>query len=137
MNIEGQPIAENAETTLAPASTPVASPSRICPECSGVFTIPSKGPGGHKRFCASLCRQAWANREKAEGAVLATYVKIWRQNRGSGPLGKLAFARLCEAADVLNENDTKAKRHRLNANGPLEPFIRDVLAEPYLDRRRR
>ena len=123
--------AEVAPTAPPPDRT---APTRVCPNCSSSFDVPIKGPGGHKRFCGEKCRTTWRNREKAEGAVIVTLAKIWRQNRGSGHLGKLAFARLTETLDVLNAKDSEEGRIRLNAEGPLKPYIRDVLAEPYIDR---
>lgn len=128
--------------TIAEAApiAPVASrapATRVCPNCSATFDLPLRGPGGHKRFCSEKCRTTWRNREKAEGAVIVTLAKIWRQNRGSGELGKLAFARLTETLDVLNAKDSEEGRIRLNAEGPLKPYIRDLLAEPYIDRKAR
>ncbi len=66
-----------------------------------------------------------------------TIAKIWRQSRGTGEKGKLAFARLTEALDVMNARDGEAGRHRLNPTGPLGRYIDSVLADPYIDRVRR
>jgi hypothetical protein len=110
---------------------------RICPNCGDGFSVPSQGPGGHKRFCGSACRNDWGNREKAHGSVIVTLAKVWRKNRGSGEIGKAAFARLTEALDILLSDDDAAGRPKLLAGGPVEPFLRAIVEERYLDRRRR
>lgn len=129
---------ENAPDNATPGAEAVAANERICPQCSDRFALPpANAPGGHKRFCSDACRMAWGARAKREGAVIVTIAKIWRQNRGGGELGKLAFARLCESLDLLNAGDTEAGRKRLSADGPLAPYIKAVLAEPLIDRVRR
>lgn len=135
MPLDPPAIAETDETTPAPAP---AAGERVCPNCSETFLVPLKGPGGHKRYCSDTCRNAWGNREKALGAVIVTVARIWAQNRKSGEVGNKAFARLREALDLMNETDaTEGKRLRLKAGGPLDRYINEVLAEPYLDRKRR
>jgi hypothetical protein len=136
MMLDPPTIADTPVQASEPIPAAATPRSRICPECSQPFERPAKGPGGHKRFCSAKCRTDWGNREKAEGSTIITLAKIWRLNRGAGEVGKLAFARLTEALDVLNDSDGRAGRHKLNANGPLAPYIKDVIAEPYLDRRR-
>jgi hypothetical protein len=131
--------ADIVPTPAAPApEAPPAAVSRrvrVCPECGTEFEPPAKGPGQHKRFHDPACRTAWANREKAQGAVLITVAKIWREFRGSGRHGRAAFAEMTSILDILISADKKAGR--LSFKSPeLEPFVRDVLADPYLDRRR-
>lgn len=117
-------------------ATPVPAIARVCPNCSGEFFRPSKGPGGHKRFCSDKCRTTWANREKAEGAALITVARIWRQARGSGDVGKAALAEMCSILDTVNERSRTAGRLPLSAKGPLRPYVDDVLADRYIDRAR-
>lgn len=128
--------ADNLEQPLPQAPAAPAAKPRICPNCSEPFVRPVNGPGGHKRYCSAECRNAWGNREKAEGAVSATLLKIWAANRNND-VGNLAFARLREIGDLLNENDAAEGRHRLKANGPLDAYVREVVEERYLDRKRR
>jgi len=129
----------NAPTIEAPAPEAVAAAvtakSRVCPECSGEFEPPAKGPGQHKRFCSTSCRTTWGNREKAQGAVAVTILKIWRTFRGSGEIGRAAFAELCSIADALLDDDRKAGRPALKSK-EIEPFVRAILADRYIDRRR-
>lgn len=126
--------ADNSETPSAP---PPAAATRVCPNCADLFLVPVKGPGGHKRFCSDACRGQWGNREKAHGAVIVTLAKIWRKNRGSGEIGKAAFSRLTEALDLLISEDEEAARPKLLAGGKVDRFLRVVVAERYLDRKRR
>lgn len=130
-------VAETLETSPSDAPAPVIRKARVCPECSEEFFPPSKGPGGHKRFCSNDCRNDWGYRAKVEGAAIVTIAKIWAANRQGNDVGNKAFARLREALDLMNQEDAKAGRHRLKAGGPLDPYIRAVLDEPYIDRRRR
>lgn len=110
---------------------------RTCPNCSVEFQRPTRGPGGHKRFCSGKCRTTWSNREKAEGAALITVAKAWRAMRGSGELGKAAFAEMTSILDTLNARDRDDKRLPLNDKGPLKPYLTDLLADRYIDRARR
>lgn len=121
----------------APEAVPAAASAkpRTCPECSGEFFVPAKGPGQHKRFCEAKCRTAWANREKAQGAVLITVAKIWRETRGSGPHGRAAFAEMTSILDILIGDDRKAGRLSFKSEA-LKPFVNDVLRDPYMDRKR-
>jgi hypothetical protein len=120
----------------APAAASTARP-RVCPNCGDEFEVRAKGPGGHKRFCSDTCRQQWGNREKAHGAVIITTAKIWRKNRGSGPIGKEAFQRFVEALDILISEDEEAGRPKLKAGGRVDRFLNDVVRDRYLDRKRR
>jgi hypothetical protein len=129
--------ASTAPETLAVAPRAAPANPRACPNCGEEFVIPSKGPGGHKRFCSDPCRVAWGNREKAHGAVVITLAKIWRKNRGSGEIGKAAFARLTEALDILISEDEASGRPKLLAGGKVDRFLKQVVDERYLDRKRR
>jgi hypothetical protein len=128
--------ADNPETPASVAPAAPARKSRTCPNCGEEFYRPVKGPGGHKRFCSTPCRQRWENRALGEGKAVVTIMKIWAANRNN-EVGNLAFQRLREAADLLNNRDVEEGRIRLKAGGPLDPYIQDVLAEPLLDRIRR
>lgn len=110
---------------------------RICPNCSEPFERPTKGPGGHKRYCSTACRREWDARSALDGKAIAVVARIWAQNRKGGEVGNKAFARLREALDLINERDSRSGRLRLKADGPLDAYVREVLAEPYMDRRRR
>jgi hypothetical protein len=121
-------VAENA---------PALPPARICPNCGDSFARPAKGPGGHKRFCSDKCRSDWRGREKVQGAVIITLAKVWRKSRGSGDIGKAAFQRFVEALDILISDDEEAGRPKLTANGPVTPFLREIIEDRYLDRRPR
>ncbi|MBA2717735.1 MAG: hypothetical protein H0U52_00640 [Chloroflexi bacterium] len=133
-------IADKAEASPVAADAPVAADIaprvRVCPECSGEFHPPVKGPGQHKRFCADKCRSAWAAREKAEGAVLITVARIWRKTRGAGEIGKRAFEEMTSILDKLNAKHSEEGRYPLNATSPVADYVRDVLAVPYMDRER-
>jgi hypothetical protein len=127
-----------AETVpLAPAAAPaaIAGKPRTCPECGSKFHPPVKGPGQHKRFCEGKCRIAWANREKAHGAVLITVAKIWRAKRGGGAIGKAAFAEMTTILDVLLSDDRQSGRPSLNSV-EMESFAREVASDNYIDRKR-
>lgn len=56
---------------------------RICVECGGKVDVPEKGPGQHKKFCTATCKSRFANREKAQGAVLITLAKTHALTRHS------------------------------------------------------
>lgn len=127
---------DSAETRENPAPEAVVPKARVCPNCGGEFFRPLSGPGGHKRYCSAPCRQAWENRAAVDGKSIAVLAKVWAGNRNN-ELGNLAFARLREACDLLNNRDKDEGRVPLKAGGPLEPFIRELLAEPFLDRERR
>lgn len=137
MTLDPATTAPETETPATPAPAPIIPISRVCPNCGDEFDVPVKGPGGHKRYCGDKCRQEWGAREKAHGAVIVTQAKIWRKNRGSGEIGKLAFARLTEALDLLIAEDEDAKRPKLLAGGKVDRFLKDVVSERYLDRKRR
>jgi hypothetical protein len=102
---------------------------RECPECGTSFSPPVKGPGQHQEFCSDAHRIAFKNREKAQGSVLITVAKAWRKARGSGEIGKAAFAEMTAILDQLLDDDRKAGR-RLP-----EGYMRRRLAVPYMDRR--
>lgn len=126
-------IAETSDSALSVAPAPVAAKlpiERHCPECGEPFDVPARGPGQHKRFCGSSCRLVWANREKGQGAVLVTIAKAWRKTRGSGQLGKDAFAEMTKILDLLNERDIREGR-----GARVVPYVAGLLASgPYLDR---
>jgi hypothetical protein len=136
MTLDAPTPAKNGETASATAPAAPERKPRVCPNCSEAFFRPLKGPGGHKRFCSDKCRQDWGAREKAHGAVVITKAKIWRKNRGSGEIGKLAFQRFVEALDVLIAEDEEAGRPKLTANGPVDAYLKDVVEDRYLDRKR-
>src|SRR4051812_42985883 len=99
------------ESSPADAPAPPARNPRICPNCGNEFFAPVKGPGQGKRYCSNECRCDWGNREKALGAVILTTARIWAQNRGSGKrheISKVAFARMAEALDLMNDREAKA-----------------------------
>lgn len=111
-------------------SARVSRVSRECPECGTIFSPPAKGPGQHQEFCCDAHRIAFKNREKAHGSVLITVAKAWRRARGSGEIGKAAFAEMTAILDQLLEEDRKAERKL------PEGYMRRRLAVPYMDRRR-
>lgn len=131
-----------AAAEIAPVAAVVAIAAdpaprvRVCPECSGDFSPPVKGPGQHKRFCSDKCRTDWRAREKAEGAVLITVARIWRKTRGAGEIGKRAFEEMTSILDTINARHSAEGRHPLNATSPVAPYVKDVLAERFIDRDR-
>jgi len=126
-----KPVApETAEQALTPAPAAKRAP-RLCPECGKEVQAPAKGPGQHKKFCDTACRVAFANREKAQGAVLVSIAKVWRRKRGSGDLAKAAFAEMNSILDLLNEQDRKEGRPS------LDDYVASLIREPYMDRVRR
>lgn len=126
---------ENAETGSEAAPAGIEHKARVCPECSGEFEPPTKGPGQHKRFCKAECRVAWSNREKSQGAALITRAKIWRAHRGAGEHGKAAWGQMTAILDILIDDDRAAGRKSLKSK-ELEPFVRATLRDAYLDLRR-
>lgn len=134
MQLDSLTPAEIPESASAPPPEPKG---RLCPNCGVSFSRPARGPGGHKRYCSTECRHDWGNREKAHGSVIVTVAKVWRKNRGSGEVGKAAFQRFVEALDLLIAEDEDAKRPPLRAGGPVDDFLRSVVEDRYLDRKRR
>lgn len=98
-----------------------APTGRICPECGVSFhtTHPTK------RFCSNEHRQAFANREAAEGKVIASYAKAWRLKRGGKGVGKEAFAELCRILDDFNARD------RAEGRPPVTGYVSTLLASGY------
>ena len=94
---------ETQENAPAPAQ---AGKGRICPECGVTFHTTHHS----KKFCKPEHKQDYANRARAEGALLAPWVKAWRLKRGGGAVGKRAFAEVCAIADYLNDMDRREKR---------------------------
>lgn len=110
--------------------TPENAPKgRICPECGETFS--SNHPT--KRFCTPAHKQAYANREAAQGKVIASLVKAWRQGRGSDGVSKAAFALLCPIVDAFNAEDREAGRP------PASVYVKAHLRDgfQYQDRARR
>ena len=100
----------------------------ICPECGCTFAT------GHrtKRFCTPQHKQDYANREAAQGKVIASFVKAWRLGRGSKGVAKAAFAELCTIVDSFNAEDKAAGRP------PASLYVKGLLDTGYLyvDRKR-
>lgn len=131
-----QPDASNsapAPTADAPAPKP-----RICPNCSGEFYRPTKGPGGHKRYCSETCRREWDARAAVEGKAIITLAKIWAANT-KNETGNKAMSRILETVRALSNIDEEEGRHRLKGDGPLAAYVSDVVNDGfrYIDRRRR
>lgn len=113
---------------MSPARTLKTEAGRICPECGCTFTTSHPT----KRFCTPAHKQAFANREAAQGKVIASLVKAWRSGRGSNGVAKDALGELCRIVDGFNAEDKAAKRP------PISLYVGDVLAQgyTYLDRKR-
>lgn len=138
MTAEAPTIPDAPQSTVAPADgAGIAVKSYSCPNCARDFSKPSKGPGQHKRFCSSECRMAWAAREKVQGAAVVTLAKIWRKARGTGPAAKAAFAELISTLDLMMAEDAAAGRPPLTEAGPVGHYVRAVVSERYVDKRRR
>ena len=87
-------------------NTQQAPTGRVCPECGKTFHSTHHS----KKFCTEAHRLAFKNRSKARGQGLVPMMQAWRLKRGSGPLGKAAFAELCQILDALNAEDREEKR---------------------------
>lgn len=93
----------------------------VCPECGIVFETTHHS----KRFCSEAHRYAFANREAAEGKVIASYAKAWRLKRGGKGVGKAAFAELCRILDDFNARDREQGRP------PVTGYVSTLLASGY------
>lgn len=87
----------------------------ICPECGGPVERKSKH-GPTPIFCSPEHRRAFNNRAMADGAGVIAYLKAWRVDRGSGPIARAAFSRMCTIADSYNFEDAQAKPPRPRAD---------------------
>lgn len=112
---------------------------RLCVECGEIVAVPEKGPGQHKKFCNSVCRLAFANREKAQGAVLVTIAKVHHMTRHAKTTDDRA---LCASAmtemtrvlrSFIHEDELAGRASR------LPDYVRTLLNVDncYGDRRRR
>jgi hypothetical protein len=110
---------------------------RVCPNCGADF--PAGGRGLGKRFCSSTCRTSYANRQKAEGAVMASLVKCWLANRHAKPgsreaeLCRRARAELTEIGRMFIEADMEAGRP------PVVDYVEALFSDGtfYVDRTRK
>lgn len=110
---------------------------RVCPNCGTSF--PAGGRGLGKRFCSSSCRTSFANRQKAEGAVMASLVKCWLANRHAKPgtreaeLCRKARAELTEIGRMFIEADEEAGRP------PVADYVEALFSDDtlYIDRSRK
>jgi hypothetical protein len=110
---------------------------KVCPNCGSEF--PAGGRGLGKRFCSSSCRTSFANRQKAEGAVMASLVKCWLANRHAKPdtreaeLCRKARAELTEVGRMFIEADEEAGRP------PVADYIEALFSDGtlYVDRTRK
>jgi hypothetical protein len=110
---------------------------KICPNCGDEF--PQGGRGLGKRFCSSSCRTAFANRQKAEGAVMASLVKCWLANRHAKPgsreaeLCRKARAELTEIGRMFIDADEEAGRP------PVADYVEALFSDDtlYIDRSRK
>ncbi len=102
--------------------------TRLCPECGETFQTDHHS----KRFCTPAHKQAYANREAAQGKVIASLVKAWRLGRGSKGVAKAAFAELCTIVDSFNAEDKAAGRP------PASVYVDGLLKSGflYIDRKR-
>ena len=128
---------ELLETPVAlPSDAPTPADMRSCPNCGDSF--PAGGRGLGKRFCGKPCREAFANRSKAEGAVMAALVKCWVQNRHAKPgsreadLCRRARSELTEMARMFLDADQEAGRP------PVADYVEQLLGDTlYIDRSRK
>lgn len=100
---------------------------RICPECGCTFS--SNHPT--KRFCTPAHKQAYANREAAQGKVIASLAKAIRLKRGSGI--KEALSEYNRIVDSFNAEDRAAGRP------PATVYVESMMKDgfQYIDRKRR
>ncbi|WCD56220.1 hypothetical protein [Caulobacter phage BL94] len=96
-------------TAFTPLGNSTVSTSKIfltCPECGQKFEAK------HHRasFCSPAHRNAYNNRQLAEGQRIVAIAKAWRQSRSTSDkslkeAGKAAFSQLCRELDMLNAAD--------------------------------
>lgn len=111
-----------------PHDAPKSEPKgRICPECGSTFS--TNHPT--KRFCTPAHKQAYANREAAQGKVIASLAKAIRLKRGSGV--KEALSEYNRIIDSFNAEDRAAGRP--SAAVYVELLLKDGFQ--YIDRKRR
>lgn len=136
-------IAENPESPPAPASAPLTVICGTCTECGKPLQVRAKGPGQHKRFCETKCRTRFADREKTQGQVLVTVAKVWRKSRGTGVVGKEAFAEMTRILDMLIDRDRRTNVvEGSSLSDRLAPYVERTFSsqgdyrESYIDRAR-
>lgn len=124
------------ETVSVPQQPEIAPAVRVCPNCGTNF--PAGGRGLGKTFCSKPCRVTFANRQKAEGAVMASLVKCWLGNRHAKPgtreaeLCRRARAELTEIGRMFIDADADAGRP------PVADYVESLLADTlYIDRCRK
>lgn len=103
-----------------------APKGRNCPECGQTFS--TNHPT--KRFCTPAHKQTYANREAAQGKVIASLAKAIRLKRGSGV--KEALSEYNRIVDSFNAEDREAGRP--NAAVYVELLLKDGFT--YLERKR-
>lgn len=86
----------------------------ICPGCGA--HVAGYGRGTGKTFHDQACRQAFANRMKAEGAPIAALAKAWVMTRHAKPdteeaeVCRYARTQLSQIAATFNDRDQDAGR---------------------------
>lgn len=92
---------------------------RICPNCAAPSAPRKSTRGPAPRYCSEACKREKGNRDLRDGLSLVNFVKAWRADRGTGEIAKASFARVCQIADMLNEEDRKAGRPRADYNAAV------------------
>lgn len=83
----------------------------LCPECGASVERAFK-TGRRPVFCSPEHKRSHNTRALVDGRAVIAYIKAWRIDRGSGPIAKESFARICAIVDSMNEEDRKAGRAR-------------------------
>ena len=86
--------------------------TRVCPNCGKPSPERRSAKGRAPLYCDDKCKREANNRDLRDGLSLVTFVKAWRVDRGTGEIAQASFRRICEIADMLNEDDRRAARPR-------------------------
>ncbi len=81
-----------------------------CPNCGKPSPERKSNRGPAPLYCDKKCKREMGNRNLVEGAPLVPFLKAWRANRGTGPVAKASFARVCKILDAMNSADRKDNR---------------------------
>jgi hypothetical protein len=90
--------------------------ARLCPNCGNPSPERRSAKGPAPLYCRAEdgrdCKREMNNRNLRDGLSVVTYLKAWRIDRGTGEIAQASFKRLCDIADMLNEEDRTNNRPR-------------------------